>query len=84
MTSAAKIKHKQSVTSNENKHRKYRLKRKVHLIILNMIVADDEEELQLKSAPVHAMLSTQSATNSVELKKLTMSMETMRTSVLQA
>jgi hypothetical protein len=84
MTSAVKIKHKQPVTSNENKHRKYRLKGKVHLITLNMIVADDEEELQLKSAPVRAMLSTQSATNSVELKKLTMSMETMRTSVLQA
>jgi len=45
---------------------------------------DDDDELQLKSAPVNAMLSTRSATNGVELKKLTMSIETMRTSVLQA
>lgn len=41
---------------------------------------DDEDELQLKSAPVN----TQTATHSVELKKLTTSIETIRTSVLQA
>lgn len=45
---------------------------------------DDEEELQLKSAPVKPMLSTQNLTNTVEVKKLTASIESMRTSVLQA
>ncbi|CAF5132911.1 unnamed protein product, partial [Rotaria sp. Silwood1] len=49
---------------------------------------DDEDELQLKSAPVNTILSPQHTTynrdNSIELKKLTASMETMRTSVLQA
>jgi len=46
---------------------------------------DDEEEFQLKSAPVNPIRSTQSATtHSVELKKITTSIQTMRTSVLQA
>ncbi len=49
---------------------------------------DDDDELQLKSAPVNAMLSTQNTMinreNTFELKKLTTSIETVRTSVLQA
>ncbi len=47
---------------------------------------DDDDEIQLKSAPVNAMYSTQSTTmnNTVELQRLTASVETMRTSVLQA
>ncbi|CAF3743149.1 unnamed protein product [Rotaria sp. Silwood1] len=72
-TSALKEKHKQQQqpTSNEIKN-----------------LTDDEDELQLKSAPVNTILSPQHTTynrdNSIELKKLTASMETMRTSVLQA
>jgi hypothetical protein len=47
---------------------------------------DDDDEIQLKSAPVNAMYSTQSTTvnNTVELQRLTASVETMRTSILQA
>lgn len=49
---------------------------------------DDDDELQLKSAPVNGMLSTQNTTinreNTFELKKLSTSIETVRTSVLQA
>jgi len=47
---------------------------------------DDDDEIQLKSAPVNAMHSTQSTTmnNTVELQRLTASVETMRTSILQA
>ncbi|CAF3094377.1 unnamed protein product [Rotaria sp. Silwood2] len=71
-TLALKEKHKQQQpTSDENKN-----------------LTDDEDELQLKSAPVNTMLSIQNTTynreNSNELKKLTTSIETMRTSVLQA
>jgi hypothetical protein len=47
---------------------------------------DDDDEIQLKSAPVNAMHSTQSTTmnNTIELQRLTASVETMRTSILQA
>ncbi|CAF1011016.1 unnamed protein product [Rotaria sordida] len=70
-TSTLKNKNKQQPTLNENKN-----------------LTDDEDELQLKSAPVNTILSTQNTTynreNSIELKKLTTPIETIRTSVLQA
>ncbi|CAF4506209.1 unnamed protein product, partial [Rotaria sp. Silwood2] len=46
---------------------------------------EDDDELHLKSAPIDGMLSTQSITmsNSAELQRLTASVETMRTSLLQ-
>ena len=45
-----------------------------------------DDELQLKSVSVHAMLSTGHTTmnNTADLEKLTTSVETMRTSILQA
>jgi hypothetical protein len=49
-----------------------------------VIATDDDDELQLKSAPANAMLLPQNGTDSVELKKLSTSIGTMRTSVLQA
>lgn len=56
--------------------------------IIKLLVTDDDDELQWKSAPIHATLSTQNTTmnqdNSIEIKKLTTSIESMRTSVLQA
>ncbi|CAF3940857.1 unnamed protein product, partial [Rotaria magnacalcarata] len=47
---------------------------------------DEDDEIQLKSAPVTGMFSTQSITmnNNVEIQRLTESVETMRTSILQA
>ena len=48
---------------------------------------NNDDELQLKSAPINTMLPTQETTtnrdSSVEIKNLTASLETMRTSVLQ-
>ncbi|CAF1606036.1 unnamed protein product [Rotaria magnacalcarata] len=68
-----KRKDKQQLTLHENK---------------NLIDDDDDADLQLKSAPINVMSSTQNTTynreDSIELKKLTTSIETMRTSVLQA
>ncbi|CAF3723713.1 unnamed protein product [Adineta steineri] len=70
--SPVKAKHEQRIISNENKN----------------ITDDDDDELQLKSAPVNALLSTQNTTanreNTNDLRKLTTSIETVRTSVLQA
>lgn len=45
-----------------------------------------EEEVQLKSATTNRMLSTRSTTmtNNDELQRLTASVDTMRTSILQA
>jgi hypothetical protein len=47
-------------------------------------IKHDDDELQLKSAPINEVSSTQNVRNSVELKKITTSIQTMRTSVLQA
>ncbi|CAF0769438.1 unnamed protein product [Rotaria sordida] len=76
LTTIAKVKNKEqqpsTSTSNDNR---------------NQHSVDDNDELQLKSAPINDMFSTQSITtmsNNVELKRLTASVETMRTSVLQA
>lgn len=47
---------------------------------------DDGDEIHLKTAPPDPLLSTRSTnmSNSIELQKLTSSVETMRASVLQA
>ncbi|CAF4267417.1 unnamed protein product [Rotaria socialis] len=76
LTTIAKVKIKEQQpsksTSNANKNQR--------------INDDDDDEIQLKSAPVIGMLSTQSITmnNNVEIQRLTESVETMRTSILQA
>lgn len=53
-----------------------------------LTVTDDDDELQLKSAPLHTTLSNQQTTTnregSIEIQRLSASIETMRTSVLQA
>lgn len=107
----AKIKERQSsiTTSNEDRKRKYRLKRKRHSSFISMKVtiistpthpsfwstcifvlllehaSGDEDEIQLKTT-IDPLFSTRSInmSKSVELHRLTTSVETMRTSVLQA
>ncbi|UJR15290.1 hypothetical protein I4U23_002243 [Adineta vaga] len=75
-TSALRAKHEQQITSNDHKHHN------------NNHDDGDENELQLKSAPINPLLSTQNPTtireNTAELTKLTTSIESVRTSVLQA
>jgi len=46
----------------------------------------DNDEIQLKSTPIEPIISTRSTTmsKSLELQRLTESIETMRTSILQA
>ncbi len=45
-----------------------------------------DDEIRFKSTPIDPILSTRSTTmsNSIELQRLTASVETMRTSILQA
>ncbi len=47
---------------------------------------DDDDEIQFKPTPIDPLVSTHSTnmSNSIELQRLTTSVETMRTSILQA
>ncbi|CAF0982923.1 unnamed protein product [Adineta ricciae] len=74
--SALRAQHEQQIISNDNKHRN------------NDDDDDDENQVQLKSAPINQLSATQHTTtmrtNTTEITKLTTSIESVRSSVLQA
>lgn len=86
MATTEKVRNKEQQSLNEIKKRKNHLKEnKKNFTLPHMILPkleysndDDDEEIRLKS--------TRSATmsNSIELQRLSASVETMRTSILQA